>query len=251
MNALSWIFGPRSRIPEAERLYAIGDIHGRDDLLGLLHERIEAEIRDNDQGCNTTVVYLGDYVDRGPASKGVVERLIENPVKGARSVHLKGNHEDTMIRFLEGEDVAREWLTMGGGATVHSYGVPMRSNSTGQVPLETVREHLNEAVPTRHRAFLKNLKLYHELGDYLFVHAGLRPGFAIEDQAPSDLLWIRKEFLKSRRNHGKLVVHGHSAALRPVTKRNRICVDTAAHVSDTLTALVLKDRSRRFLCASL
>lgn len=251
MNALNWVFGPRSRIPEAERLYAIGDIHGRDDLLALLHEQIEAEIQDNNLGCSNTVVYLGDYVDRGPSSKGVVDRLLENPVKGARSVYLKGNHEDTMLRFLEGADLAREWLTMGGSATVHSYGLSLRSNSTGQIPLETVRKQLNEAIPVRHHQFFKSLQLYHELGDYLFVHAGLRPGIALEDQAPSDLLWIRKDFLKSRRNHGKLVVHGHAAALRPVTKRNRICVDTAAHASDTLTALVLKGRSRRFLCASL
>lgn len=251
MDALRRIFGPRSRIAETERLYAIGDIHGRDDLLALLHEQIESEIQDNDLNCSTTVVYLGDYVDRGPGSKAVVDRLLENPVKGAQSIHLMGNHEDTMLRFLEGEDVAREWLTMGGGATLHSYGLSLQSNSTGQLPWETVRGQLNEAMPSRHHQFFNNLNLYHESGDYLFVHAGLRPGLALEDQEPSDLLWIRKEFLNSRRNHGKLVVHGHAAALRPVIKRNRICVDTAAHVSDTLTALVLRGRSRRFLSASL
>ncbi|MCG8450126.1 MAG: serine/threonine protein phosphatase [Pirellulales bacterium] len=251
MSVLRRIFGPRSRIAEAEQLYAIGDIHGRDDLLAILHDRIEAEIRASDPGCSNTVVYLGDYVDRGPGSKAVVDRLLDNPVKGARSIHLMGNHEDTMLQFLEGEDVAREWLTMGGGATLRSYGLSLRSNDSGQIPLETVCDQLKAAIPARHREFYNSLKLYHESGDYLFVHAGLRPGLALEDQEPSDLLWIRKEFLQSNRNHGKLVVHGHAAALRPVVKRNRICVDTAAHVSDTLTALVLKGRSRRFLSASL
>ena len=138
MNPVNWIFGPRWRAPEAELVYAIGDIHGRDDLLALIHEQIEAEIQGNNLGCSVTVVYLGDYVDRGPSSKGVVDRLLDSPIRGARSIHLKGNHEDVLLRFLESGQMAREWLSMGGGATVNSYGVSLRSGSTGQIPLEDV-----------------------------------------------------------------------------------------------------------------
>jgi serine/threonine protein phosphatase 1 len=251
MRLLSWLVGPRARVPDPEAIYAIGDIHGRDDLLGRLHEAIEADIAAAPPGRQATVVHLGDYVDRGPDSKAVIERLINCPIRGARSVFLKGNHEDAMLQFLAGKDGAENWLSIGGGATVQSYGVSQLSDSNGSLPPDIIRGRLGQAIPPGHLAFLRNLALLHQVGDYLFVHAGIRPGRPIEEQDPKDLLWIRREFLTSRRNHGKVVVHGHASGNDVVVKRNRICVDTKAYATDRLSCVVLEADSRRFLSAEL
>lgn len=248
---MSWLVGPRGRIPEGQIVYAIGDIHGRDDLLARLHAAIEEDLAESVQTLEATVVYLGDYVDRGADSKAVIDRLLDRPLAGAQSIFLKGNHEDAMLRFMAGDKGAERWLTIGGGATARSYGVALRSAESDSTDIALVRRRLGEAVPERHKTFLRGLKLLHEVGDYLFVHAGIKPGLPIEEQSPQDLLWIRSQFLKSRRNHGRIVVHGHSAAGKTVVKRNRICVDTAAYATDCLSAVVLEGASRRFISAEL
>jgi serine/threonine protein phosphatase 1 len=251
MRLLSWIVGPKARIPDPEAIYAIGDIHGRDDLLGRLHEIIEADIAAAPPGRQATVVHLGDYVDRGPDSKAVIDRLINRPLRGARSVFLKGNHEDAMLQFLAGNEGAENWLSIGGGATVQSYGVAQLSGGNRSLPSDVIRGRLARAIPPEHLAFLRGLALLHQVGDYLFVHAGIRPGRPIEEQDPKDLMWIRREFLTSRRHHGKFVVHGHAAGNGVVVKRNRICVDTKAYATDRLSCIVLEADSRRFLSADL
>lgn len=243
----SWLMAPKGEIPESEIVYAIGDIHGRDDLLGNLHKSISDDLAKNGKARTPTVVYLGDYVDRGPDSRAVLARLIEEPVAGAQSVHLKGNHEDAMLRFLDAQRGGEQWLSLGGGATAVSYGVRPKVERDSPASLEALRVELREAIPARHQEFLRQLRLTHQVGDYLFVHAGIRPGLPLEDQNASDLMWIRREFLQSRRQHEKIVVHGHASGHKVVVKRNRICVDTAAYATDRLTCIILEGTTRRFL----
>jgi serine/threonine protein phosphatase 1 len=243
---LSRLFGPQGRVPDSETVYAIGDIHGRLDLLSQLHDMIERELASAPRGLNATVVYLGDYLDRGPESKGVIDRLLDRPIEGARSIFLKGNHEDAMLRFLRGESGAEGWLAIGGDMTARSYGVSLGARTETLSP-GAIRARLIEAVPQKHLAFLQGLRLSHEVGDYFFVHAGIRPDRPLEDQDPMDLLWIRREFLQSRQRHGKIVVHGHSAGRTVVEKSNRICVDTAAYATGHLTCVVLENDRRRFI----
>lgn len=252
MAVLSWLLGPKARLPDGEVIYAIGDIHGRDDLLAGLHDAIAEELSAETQHPRqATVVYLGDYVDRGRDSRAVIDRLLDSPVPGAKSIFLKGNHEDAMLRFLAGQESGESWLTIGGGATARSYGVSLKSANGGAVPPAAIRAQLAEAIPGRHLRFLQSLALTHEAGDYLFVHAGVRPGLPFEDQSPRDLLWIRSEFLSSKLNHGKIVVHGHSSGGNTVVKRNRICVDTAAYATDCLSCVVLEGKKRRFISEQL
>lgn len=249
MRLMSWLVGPKARAADGEVIYAVGDIHGRADLLTLLHDGIERDLAEIQGDRRATVVYLGDYIDRGPDSKAVIDRLLDNPVKNAGSVFLKGNHEDAMLRFLDGEKGGHSWLAIGGGATARSYGVSLRSPGDDTHTADAIRSTLMQAIPARHLTFLRNLQLSHECGDYLFVHAGIRPGVALDEQDPRDLLWIRGGFLNSRRDHGKIIVHGHSSARRIAVKRNRICVDTMAYATDRLSCVVLNGASRRFLNA--
>ncbi|HEY9548635.1 MAG TPA: metallophosphoesterase family protein [Kiloniellaceae bacterium] len=248
---VSRLFGTRASVPEGEVIYAVGDIHGRDDLLGRLHEAIAQDLAAAAQARRATVVYLGDYVDRGPDSKAVLDRLLDDPVKDAGGIFLKGNHEDAMLRFLGGETRGDAWLALGGGATARSYGVCLRGDGPQAVPPELTPGELRAAIPRRHLQFLQALRLYHEAGDYLFVHAGVRPGRPLEDQEPQDLLWIRGDFLRSRRRHGRIVVHGHAAGSEIVVRGNRICIDTMAYATDRLSCLVLEGNTRRFISAAL
>src|SRR3546814_727487 len=155
--------------------------------------------------------------------------------------------ELALVRFLDGEGGGERWLTLGGGATARSYGVLLQGHGQAALSPDCARERLRAAIPPPHLAFLRELKLFHEAGDYLFVHAGIKPGRALEDQDPQDLLWIRREFLRSRRRHGHLVVHGHAASSGIVVRRNRICIDTMAFATDRLSCIVLEEDSRRFI----
>ena len=251
MRLISWLAGPRGSVPEDQIVYAIGDIHGRDDLLGRLHDQIRQDCAENAQGRRVRVVYLGDYVDRGPDSKAVIDRLLDRPLPGVEQVFLKGNHEDEMLRFLGDGTASDRWLRLGGGATARSYGVALRGPSNEALAPEHIRDALADALPARHLAFLKNLDLFLEVGDYLLVHAGIRPGLPLAEQDPADLLWIRNTFLRSRRSHGRVVVHGHASGHDVVVKHNRICVDTMAYATDRLTCAVLDGAKRRFLRAEI
>ncbi len=226
----------------SSRIYAIGDIHGRLDLLMRLQDKIRADAA-RSRARRRVIVYLGDYVDRGPDSQAVVEHLAQNPLEGFETVHLKGNHEDMMLRFLAGEPVARIWFMNGGMETLRSYGV------TGLVEdLPAIaRAALARGVPEGHRQFLGGLALSHTEGDYLFVHAGIRPGVPLARQGEADLLWIREEFLDSDASHGKVVVHGHTISPRPEVRANRIGIDTGAFMTGRLTALVLEEDDASFL----
>ncbi len=233
---------PRSgpRIPDGLLLYAIGDIHGRLDLLGRLHQIIRQDA-DGRGARDRVIVYLGDYVDRGPDSAGVIDLLIEPPLPGFRRIALRGNHEAFLLRFLEDPSVGADWLFYGGIETVASYGVEFSAD------LASLRQHLLRALPATHRRFLEGLALMHEEGDYAFVHAGVRPGIPLAWQSDEDLVWIRSDFLNSPCIHEKIIVHGHSITRSPEVMPNRIGIDTGAFMTGQLTSLVLEGNSRRFL----
>ena len=231
-----------ARVPEGLAVYAIGDIHGRADLLATLHRRIEA---DATRG-RKVVVYLGDYVDRGPESRKVVEMVMAEPPQGCRTVCLRGNHEQAMLDFLEDWKVGADWLNFGGGDTARSYGVTPPI-ATDFVSLIDLQKEIGRAVPAAHWQFFRRCELSHVEGDYLFVHAGVRPGVAWDQQVPQDLMWIRDTFLNSRADHGKMIVHGHSIREAVEFRPNRIGIDTGAFFSHLLTCLVLEGAETRLI----
>jgi serine/threonine protein phosphatase 1 len=231
------------RVAEGTRLYAIGDIHGRLDLLTELERRIADDAAASGAARNA-VVYLGDYVDRGSQSREVVDRLIDRPLPGFERALLLGNHEDSMLQFLVDLQIGPAWLGFGGAATLISYGIKPPVSDRDFV---RVQAELRAKLPERHLEFLRGLRLSHVEGDYYFVHAGIRPGVPLDAQRPSDMLWIRDEFLHSRQDYGKIIVHGHTITETPEIKRNRIGIDTGAFASNTLTCLVLQGESWSFL----
>ncbi len=232
------------------RIYAIGDIHGCASLLDALLDRIASDREGSDWPAagRNVIVYLGDYVDRGLESAAVIERLISGPPEGFEAVHLMGNHEEAMVSFLEDISIGGMWLRNGGGETMLSYGVAMRSDTNDiKLRLEDAQAQMRAKLPQAHKDFLLNLPLFHSDGDYLFVHAGIRPGVALEDQHRNDLLWIREEFLGSQAALGHMVVHGHTIAPEPQERVNRIGIDTGAYATGVLTCLVLQGEERKFL----
>jgi serine/threonine protein phosphatase 1 len=238
--------GHAPEVPPGRRVYAIGDIHGRADLLGDLHHLIHEDAYRR-QSPHNVVVYLGDYIDRGDASPAVIDLLLDAPLPSFESIHLKGNHEDSLLRFLEDYTIGRAWLGYGGAETLESYGIPCSSAATGARELTRLQAEFAARLPDRHRRFLAGLRLMHEEGDYLFAHAGVRPGVPLEQQSEDDLLWIRDEFLASDAAFGKIIVHGHTISTRPDVQRNRIGIDTGAFATGKLTALVLEGSEWSFL----
>jgi serine/threonine protein phosphatase 1 len=232
--------------PPGTRLYAVGDIHGRLDLLRTL----TALIHDNAyrrQARRNVVVYLGDYVDRGRESRAVLDFLLNEPLPGFEHVHLRGNHEDVMLRFLTDIAAGPSWLTFGGRETLESYGIDPPQAQAEPVELEQAQRALAARLPAAHLEFLRGLRLQHEEGDYFFAHAGVKPGVPLDQQREQDLLWIRGEFLSSNAEFGRIVVHGHSISPVPDVRRNRIGIDTGAFMSDRLTCLVIEGTDWSFL----
>lgn len=238
-------------------VYAIGDIHGRADLLAALHEAIVADAARR-AAMRRLIVYLGDYVSRFPRSRDVIEMLIGPAPRGFARVFLMGNHEDTVVRFLDGElRAGRHWMQYGGDATLAEYGVHLdqtadetageTADGTQAAALEGVRRRFVRALPRAHEAFFRALVLSHREGGYAFVHAGLRPGIPFARQAAGTLLWIRDRFLRSDADFGCTVVHGHTIVPAPEVRHNRIGIDTGAYRTGVLTCLVLEGRSRGFL----
>jgi serine/threonine protein phosphatase 1 len=239
---------PVARVPDGTRLYAIGDIHGRDDLLARLVREIRQDASTTAPGMRRVIVYVGDYVDRGMESRQVIERLLAAPPDGFEAVYLLGNHEEAFLDFLDGAPIAFDWFRYGGLETLYSYNVSVNRQVARPVDIEDVRSRAIAAVPASHVAFLRSCKLWHIEGDYMFVHAGVRPGVPLDQQQAVDLLWIRDDFLGSRADHdGKVIVHGHTICERPEVGRNRINVDTGAYATGRLTCLVLEGDTRRFL----
>lgn len=233
-------------LPEGLRIYAVGDIHGRDDLLAELHERILADAASAPSATNI-LIYLGDYIDRGLQSRQVLDRLTGGRLPGFEHVFLKGNHELAMLQFLGDAAFGKTWKYYGGLETLHSYGVQELTRTDDPAAFERAREHLLDRLPEAHRHFLETLEISREFGGYFFAHAGVRPGIALHRQIEEDLLWIREEFLQSGASFGKIVVHGHTPNEEVVIRPNRIGIDTGAYMTGVLTALVLEGQGRRFI----
>ena len=227
-------------LPGGRRIYAIGDIHGAAGKLRALHRLIAADLRARPVA-SALLIHLGDYVDKGEESRAVLDHLIgQAPVPGVPVLNLLGNHEETMLAALSGDGAAAaDWLWGGGRATLASWGVDPDS------PREEWPRHFGP----QHLRFLRRLHLHHQEGGYLFVHAGIRPGIPLAEQSREDLLCIRNDFLGSERDHGFVVVHGHTAGFRPVLRDNRICLDTAAWSGGPLTCGVFEGSTVGFLQA--
>ena len=226
------------------RLYIIGDIHGRSDLLDRIVDDIHRDFNEyGDRECLT--ITLGDYVDRGPDSRGVLDRLSRNPFPG-RYIALRGNHEALLTDFLRQPSVADTWRHLGGLETLHSYGIAVNELMRGNGYEEAARG-LNAALPKGHLTFLSSLKNSITIGEYFLCHAGIRPGVPLDRQNINDLLWIRNEFLNSDFAYEKMVIHGHSPNEWPEVKPNRVNIDTGAFATGRLTCLVIDGGRGRFL----
>ena len=228
---------------EDARLYVIGDIHGRLDLLDRVIEAIHRDVEAHGSGALT--VTLGDYIDRGPASRSVLDRLIGNPFP-TRLIALKGNHEALLERLLANPTLGEHWRNFGGAETLHSYGVPAGTLMAGK-DYTAAADRLRAALPMEHFAFLQSLKTSFSHGKYFLCHAGVRPGAPLESQKEEDLLWIRDEFLNSKMDFGKIIVHGHTPRPEPEVLPNRINIDTGAFATGRLTCVVLEQDRHRFL----
>jgi serine/threonine protein phosphatase 1 len=229
--------GRRPSLPAELRIYAIGDIHGRLDLLNELLARIGSDI-----ALRPTVrpvyVFLGDYIDRGSASRETIDRLIEH-AKTHESVFLKGNHELIAIKCLSDRGLFDQWLRLGGLETLVSYGVPAETLANGKQIAE-LQSAFHGALPQAHFRFFRDLKNSFECGDFFFAHAGVKPNVELSRQKENDLLWIRGEFLTSKDDFGKIIVHGHTPTREIEVAPNRINIDTGAFATGLLSCLVIE-----------
>jgi serine/threonine protein phosphatase 1 len=231
-------------LPTGVRIYAVGDVHGRADLLEGVFARIDADLATHPAE-QPLEVYLGDYVDRGPASFGVLERLIAR-WRSRKIVCLKGNHEALLWEFMRDPSLLASWRQWGGLETLLSYGLtpPLNPGKAEQAELARL---LRQVMPPAHRRFLENLKLSFACGGFLFVHAGVRPGVSLEEQTEADLLWIREDFLSHEEDFGKIVVHGHTPVIQADIRRNRINIDTGAYITGRLTCLAIEGSAVRLI----
>ena len=237
---IDFIPAPAS-MPPGQRVYAIGDVHGCLDRLQALHELIAADLTERPTDA-PALIHLGDYVDRGPDSAGVVARLAAGTaLPDVRTINLMGNHEQMMLAAIAtGElDATELWLANGGADSLLSWDVP-RSAQPKEWP---------SYLPLPHLIFLRDLAVRHEAGGYLFVHAGIRPGVPLDRQSRHDLLWIREPFLSSKDSFGPVIVHGHTPKQEPIVRPNRIGIDTGAVMGGVLTCAVLEEDRLGFITA--
>jgi serine/threonine protein phosphatase 1 len=235
-----------ARAPEGERIYAIGDVHGRNDLLHALLLQIEADNSARGPAA-TQIIFLGDLVDRGPDSSGVIETAMALRAAGRKVRFLLGNHEEVFLKACRTGDhkTLRFFLRIGGDATLQSYPITRAEYVT--LDIEALAERLTTLVPEAHLAFLESFEDRIVIGDYAFVHAGIRPGVPISDQKRSDLRWIREEFTEHRGDLEKVVVFGHTIYGEVEERGSRIGIDTGAYASGKLTALGLEGGERWYL----
>ena len=239
---------PAGMLPPGLRVYAVGDIHGRFDLLQRIVDTITRDLEESPVE-RAVEIYLGDYIDRGPDSRRVVDWLIKSPPIAAERICLMGNHEDLLVNVLGDPAAMSNWLFNGGAETITSY-LGGRASQHDLASSESLRAAFIEALPAAHRTFFSWLPRKAVFGGYLFVHAGVRPGRPLNAQDPNDLIWIRGPFLESNADFGKMVVHGHTPVSAPELKKNRINIDTGAVFSGRLTCVALEDDTRRFLQAT-
>jgi serine/threonine protein phosphatase 1 len=232
------------RTPEGLRIYAIGDVHGRADLLAQLLATIDADTAAY-PSVRVVEILLGDYIDRGPQSREVLDILAARSQR-RQMVCLKGNHETYIPDFLHDPAILEQWRHFGGLETLVSYGVTPSINADEQQQRELAGA-FQRALPESHRRFLAGLKTCFACGDYFFVHAGVRPGIPLLQQHEQDLLWIREDFLLHEESFGKIVIHGHTPVAEPDIRPNRINIDTGAYATGRLTCLVLEGEDMTFI----
>ena len=233
-------------VPEGARAYVIGDVHGCDTKLQSLLKIIQEDIATSPPVDDIYLVLLGDLIDRGPNSKSVVETLISLNYPHITPIFLLGNHEKIFLDVLSGEiSKLNAWMSFGGKATCRSYNVT-NLGAIHYAP-EKIVSKLQASVPKEHIEFLRTFKDYWVLGDYMFVHAGIRPGRALSKQTKKDLLWIREPFLSSRSRHQHMIVHGHSIVKEAEFHINRIAIDTGAYNGGALTCLRLQGSTQSTL----
>ena len=227
------------------RAYVVGDVHGRLDLLQDLLAKIHAELQHH-PSAKTLLVFVGDLIDRGPSSAQVVERLRTYKREGVKTVFLLGNHEEVLLRILGGDaSLIDKWRWFGGAECLQSYGAdPVQLDRASD---EEALAFVRNAIPREHVRFLETFADSCAFGDYLFVHAGIRPGVGVEQQSQADLRWIRDPFLNDDRDHGCIVVHGHTISDDVEQRVNRIGIDTGAYRSGVLTALAIEGTDRWLL----
>ena len=234
------VLGRRPSLSAGQRIYAVGDIHGRLDLLNELLAWIDTDI-----GLRPTArpiyVFLGDYIDRGPASRETIDRLIEHS-EANECIFLKGNHELIAIKCLSDRNLFDQWMRLGGMETLVSYGISAQGLANGRNIVE-LQAAFHRALPQAHFRFFRDLQPFFVCDDFFFVHAGVRPNVDLTRQKESDLLWIRDEFLSSNVDFGKIVVHGHTPTLEIEVGSNRINIDTGAFATGRLTCLVIEESS--------
>lgn len=236
-----------SSVPEGICVYAFGDVHGRADLLERLFVKVEADIAEHAKDQNIVLVFLGDYIDRGFQSREVVDFLLSERISQYQCIFLKGNHEEALMKFMTDPSFGPRWAGYGGLETLTSYSVrPPRIRTAGE-EWGIACDALNEAMPPDHRRFFNSLEISATIGDYIFVHAGLRPGRPLEEQVEEDALWIREEFLKDNSSFGVIVVHGHTPIAAPYRDFRRIGIDTGAYLSGKLTAACFMRSDVRFI----
>jgi len=230
--------GRPASLPKGVRVYAVGDFHGRADLLQQVFARIDQD-HERHPGVQEIEVFIGDYVDRGPDSAAVINHLVERSTC-RETVFLRGNHEALMLAFLQNPSALAEWEHVGGMATLMSYGLQGVLNADREQQIELCAA-FNRVLPPSHRNFLQDLRTSYVCGDYFFVHAGVRPGLPLSQQEEQDLLWIRTDFLEHAGPFGKIVVHGHTPVTEPQIHGNRINIDTGAFATCKLTCFAFQD----------
>lgn len=238
---------PEARVPNGLRVYAIGDVHGCLDALTAVHERIEDDLVQRPID-DWRIIHLGDYVDRGPDSRGVIARLADM-LPGGRVYALRGNHDQYFLDFLAAANTPsfEPWTLYGGLDTLASYGVLPKGSARNAYARESLHEAVVTAVPPAHQRFLAALPHMLRIGGYAFVHAGVRPGTPLTAQTAHDLIWMREPFLSAEDDHGAVVVHGHTPVRSVTVRANRIAIDTGAVYGGALSCLMLEGSLRAVL----
>jgi len=235
-------------MPAGILTYAIGDIHGRADLLSELLVELRADAAAAPSSMRRIIVFLGDYIDRGPDSGKVIDLILDLGKGEEFEVRaLKGNHEEALLTFLKDPTGGAAWIQHGGAETLGAYGVAVPRLRTDMEGWAEARDQLVLAMPQSHLAFFQSLDIVFELGDYFFVHAGVRPHIPLDQQSEHDLLWIREEFLDASPSWRKVIVHGHTPMPEPVLSPLRIGLDTGAYATGRLSAIRLVDIDRRII----
>ncbi len=235
-------------LPKGVRVYAVGDVHGHDRLLEQLLDKLERDLSGRPKS-RTILLFVGDLIDRGPGSRQVVERLRSYRHDGVETVFLMGNHEEILLRIVDGEvRLIFDWLSFGGDRCMESYGVDPQT-LLGMSATDAARA-IRNAIPDDHITFIRSFSDSFRAGDYLFVHAGIRPGVAVAQQVPEDLRWIRAPFLDWSGRHDAMVVHGHTISAKVDERHNRIGIDTSAYQHGVLTAMGAEGSNRWFIQAT-